>query len=103
MAEQLVLTTPVPATLSTWEVAIFHVDRRRQLILIEVVSNTGVSVQAHYTTPPPEGHESQPTGQFLISLINKRNFSTNSMQKQLLQQMLADGYFGPGTVTGTPE
>lgn len=39
----------------------------------------------------------------LIKWMNTANFSVNSMQKRILQKLVADGKLPPGTIQGVPE
>lgn len=39
----------------------------------------------------------------LLSTLNTGNFSTNSLQKQILNKLKADGFLPAGTVSGTPD
>lgn len=38
----------------------------------------------------------------LMVIMNKKNFSTNSMQKTILQKLIADGKIS-GTISGSPD
>lgn len=38
----------------------------------------------------------------LMIALNKMNFTTNSLQKRVIQQLVTDGFIA-GTVTGTPD
>lgn len=104
-AEQITLTTPIQTTLTAWQPVSFYANRGRQLVIVEVVSDTGVLVQATYPTPAINNACGvvQPTGQALISSLNTVNLSTNSLWKRILQRLQTDCYIGAGTITGTPD
>src|SRR5262245_12487102 len=103
MAEQLVLTTPVTATTTSWQVVFTSFDRWSLTAIFQALSDTGIRIQAIYPTPAPDENPTQPTGDAVMRGLNKSNNSVKSMQKRILEQLAADGYLGAGTVTGTPE
>jgi hypothetical protein len=39
----------------------------------------------------------------LMKALNKADFTTTSMQRQLMQKCQTDGKLGPGTISGTPQ
>ena len=42
-------------------------------------------------------------GATLLGTLNRGNFSVNSLQKQMLNKLKADGFLPAGTVSGTPD
>lgn len=104
-AEQLTLTTPVQTTLTDVQPVSLYLSRARQLVIVEVVGNTGALVQATYPTPAINGPNGspQPTGAALISTLNTANLTSNSLWKRIIQRLQTDGYLPAGNVTGTPD
>lgn len=101
MAEQVDLPTPITKTQTKWELDEMTLSARRRLIEIRLVGQNGEALTVLYPTPPPVG-SSQPSGQTLLTALNKANLTTNSLMKRVFTQLIADGHI-VGTVTGTPE
>jgi hypothetical protein len=100
MAESLVLTAPIvpptPPTLAEYQVIRFGLDRAtsESFVMFVVRSNTGRIVEAKYVGAAADA---------MISALNTVNLSTKSLQKRILERMVADGFIPAGTVTGTPD
>ena len=39
----------------------------------------------------------------MIRFLNKADLSSKSLNKRIMERLLADGHIGAGTITGTPE
>ena len=96
--EQLVLTTPTTATTTQYAVRGLVLSRNptaidESFVRVTVEDNFGVKSAHEYS-----GAEAAA----LLTQLNTMNFSTVSLQKRLLQKLVADGKLPPGTVTGTP-
>lgn len=95
MAELLNLTAPINQniTTSTWKVVFLQMDMESSRIIIRVKSNLDVYKEILYE------------GQIAIDYmkaLNLMNFSTNSMQKRILQRLSTDGVL-VGAVSGVPD
>lgn len=94
MAEQLVLTGPeTTPPVFEYQIHILSLDRTLGRVVISVKGNNGSLKTFKY-----EGNQ----GANMIKAINKGNFTVNSLHKQMLEKLVADGYLS-GTVTGQPE
>lgn len=94
MAEQLVLTQPeTKPSVTEYQIHILSLDRTLGRVTITVKSNTGSIKTFMY---------SDNQGANMIKAINKGNFTVNSLHKQMLEKLVADGHLS-GTVTGQPE
>lgn len=95
MAEQLDLTTPItgPTTSNLmvvqlgldWEAAMIHIG----------VKNTVTGYRQHFDYTGS-------TATNLMVALNKANLSTKSLQRRILEQLVADGKL-VGTISGTPD
>ena len=100
MAEIVTLTSPLTKpNVTTVTLDQIIINRTNMSIYITWFGNTGEQFSASYPTPSPN---SQPSGSTLIHTLNTSNFSTNSLQKQVFNRLIADGYLA-GTVSGTPD
>ncbi len=93
--EQIDLTTPItkPA-ISYYQVSRLELDWSRATIEIHLIfTPTGEKFITGYT-----GVEATN----LMVIMNKKNFTTTSMQKTLLQKLIADGKLA-GTISGSPD
>ncbi len=74
-------------------------------VYIEWKGQTGEAFAASYPTPAPSDHPSQPTGVALLNNVNKPCTSgpcqNKSMMNRIIQELQADGYIGPGTISGS--
>jgi hypothetical protein len=100
--EQLTLTAPVVETRTTYSVKTFTMRRdlaafENSTITVEVQDNLGNVVTNTY------GPATTPTGSALLSQLNKANFSVNSLQKQVINRLMTDGFLPAGSVTGTAD
>ena len=104
MAEELILTDPIvdPETVITsYKVVGLNLDfeypitsdQQKGLVGIRLRDNLGGSLYHQY-----EGDEAID----MMKWMNTANFSTNSMQKRILQKLSNDGVIS-GTVTGAPD
>ncbi len=101
MAETHVLASPItfptPPSVTSYEVIKFYINRSNltaQSVLVAVRSNTGAVVEKRY-----EGAEAEA----IISSLNTVNLGIKSLQKRILERLVADGVLGAGSVTGTPD
>ena len=98
MAEQVNLTAPItPPTLSNYKVEKLDLDLGQVEALAEIFillrgTNGGVFIYRY----------SGATARTLILQLNVVNLSTTSLQKRILQRLIADGVLS-GTITGTPD
>jgi hypothetical protein len=98
--EQLDLTAPTVASVLNYKVTKLHIETTPAYIEIETMDNLGNKVTNSYTsTPSPTGA----TAASLLSTLNRGNFSVNSLQKQIINKLVADGYLPAGTVSGVPQ
>lgn len=67
-----------------------------------LLGQNGERLFAEYGGPLATPEEQEEARKF-IKFCNTANFSTNSMQKRILQKLGTDGKIPPGTVTGTPD
>ena len=97
MAEQIDLTAPydpTPVTASKFVIARLDLNWRGASIVIEVYDSvSGLSRTFTY-----EGA----TATNLMVALNKANLSTKSLQKRVLEQLIADGKMA-GTISGSPD
>lgn len=94
MAEQLNLTTPiVPPTITNYRVVLLELNWKSAFIGIGMEGPNGETFRYSY---------SGVTATNLMIALNKANLSTTSLQKRILNQLLADGVV-VGTVSGTPD
>jgi hypothetical protein len=97
MAEILTLTTPItfptPPTITTYLVRMLKFDYDTSTIDIRLTGPNGEVKTFDY---------SGPTALTLMIALNKANLSTTSLQKRVLQQLVADGKLA-GTISGSPD
>ena len=94
MAEQIELTTPiVPPSVTSYKISRLLFDIAGAGIVIDLVSNTGQAIQCSYN-----GDEATK----LMVAMNKINFTVTSMQKKILQKLIADAKLA-GTISGSPD
>jgi hypothetical protein len=100
MAESHTLADPVifpaPPQLTDYRVIRFFIDRSTSeaQLLMAVRSNTDVVVEARYSGAAADT---------LIAALNTANLSIKSLQRRVLERMVADGFLAAGSVTGTPD
>ncbi len=90
--EQIDLTTPV--VISSYKIVELHLNLRDEtirIVLFNEVSNKDLIVAY-------EGA----VAMTLMNQLNKANFSTNSLQKVILNRLITDGKL-TGTISGTPD
>ena len=93
MAEQLDLTTPVtPPSVTDYRVNVKYFDTRKQIARFGLLDNTGKRIFFLYTGP---------VAAQIINVLNKANFTNKSMDKFILERLVADGKLS-GTVSGSP-
>jgi hypothetical protein len=93
MAEQLDLTVPVtPPQVANYRVnsKLFNTDRK--LVQFGLVDNTGKRLFFEYVGP---------VAIQMINALNKANLTNNSLDKRILERLVADGKL-IGTVSGSP-
>ncbi len=94
MAELITLTTPVtPPTLTTYTVRVITLDRNTPRIEIFLRGNNGESLSHTYTST---------TATAFMNNLNTRNFTSTSMQAEILKRLAVDGVL-TGAVSGTPD
>ncbi len=95
MAEQIDLTTPFPDIpgIDSWKVSFLGLDVEQSTISIGLVSNNGKHTSAQYTGA---------VAVTLLNALNKANLTVKSLQKRILERLLADGKFD-GSVSGVPD
>jgi hypothetical protein len=95
MAEQLDLTTAVPASGGTtfWRINQLRFLVDDDILLIHLIGQNNEKKQHTYTGT---------TAHDIMVAINKADLTTDSLQKRLLERLDADGVIS-GTVSGTPE
>lgn len=117
MAEELILADPIqpPPPPSTTKYRISAITWDLEMVM----PPSGSVVPPEVPAPPEPGFVNvkvkdnnggytycQYIGQEahnMIKWLNTANFTTNSMQKRVLQKLMADGKLPLGTVQGTPE
>lgn len=92
MPEILTLTVPVVQTRNTYEVKVLNLDWDAAHIHIRLLGSDGVVQVFNYDGLVATS---------LMTILNTANLSTNSLQKRILQKLVADGLLA-GTVSGTP-
>lgn len=93
MAEQIDLTTPIqPPSVANYSVESLLLDWGGAKIIIVLKDNTGALVTFTYTNS---------TATNLIVALNKANLTSNSLQRRIFTQLIADGKLS-GTVSGSP-
>jgi hypothetical protein len=94
MSEILTLTTPiVPATRTTYIVERLMLDWSAQVIQVYLMGSDGVEVFNQWTGA---------AATTLMTQLNSANFTTNSLYKNILLQLIAAGKIPAGTVSGIP-
>lgn len=66
-------------------------------ITVVVQDNLGNEVTNTYSAA------TMPTGATLLSQLNKANFTNNSLQKQIINRLVLDGFLPTGTVGGSAD
>lgn len=94
MAEQLDLSTPsTPPTLTYWQVVYLELNWVSQSIRIGLLGTNQETAQHNYN-----GDEATT----LMAQLNKADLSIKSLQRRILERMLAEGVL-EGTISGTPD
>lgn len=94
MAEIVTLTTPVVTpNLTTYTVRAINMDLDVPAIVIRLRGTNGESKTCSYQGV---------TATNLIVALNKVDLSTTSLQKRVLQRLIADGEIA-GTISGSPD
>ena len=94
MAELITLTTPVvPPTLTTYSVRMIALDRDAATISIRLRGTNGETKTCSYNGPAASA---------LIVSLNKANLSVTSLERRVLDRLIADGELA-GTVSGSPD
>jgi len=63
-----------------------------------VVDNVGARIEVNYSD-----EDGGLTTATLLAALNTANLSTKSLQKRVLERLIADGKLPPGAVSGTPD
>jgi hypothetical protein len=105
--EKITFTTPVFTDPGASEFRLAsasfnHAGHELRVILLEVEPGTNTfktagdakALQCTYADTQADN---------IIKALNKADFTTTSLSKQLMQKCQADGKFGPGTITGAPQ
>lgn len=103
MSESLALTSPItfptPASVNTYRVTMLLIEREpRVRVVVNVTADNGNPIQVVYTD-----ENGGSTAANIISALNTANLSTKSLQKRVLEKLVADGFLPAGNVTGTPD
>jgi hypothetical protein len=95
MAEQFDLDAAIASTGGTekWQVGKLVLDWTKAVLIVGLVGENGETRNLSW-----EGDAATD----LIVALNKTNFSSNSLQKTVLEQLAADEKIGSGSTTGTP-
>lgn len=95
MAELVTLTTPITHTATTdYEVRYLEIDRDVPRVTVRLRDNRGEYLRHAYAST---------TATALISLLNTKNFTSTSLQKEIIKRLQNDGVIGAGTISGTPD
>lgn len=104
--EKLTLTVPeVKPEISTtaYEIAFINLGWEASTIVIGLRGENGELKVFTYGGNNPDNTAADRTkARNLMIALNKMNFTTNSLQKRVIQQLVTDGFIA-GTVTGTPD
>lgn len=92
MAEKLILTTPISIT--GLEVMELNLSKRHKFIHVIVVDDAGNETECVYDGA---------TAVNLIKALNKANLTIKSLERRILEQLVADGKLVSGAVNGTPD
>ena len=93
MSEQIDLSVPVAQpTIANYIVSSLNLDWDNARIVINLRDNTGQISTFAYTGA---------TATALMVALNKANLTSNSLQKRIFTQLIADGKLA-GTVSGAP-
>ena len=94
MAEQLDLTTPVTTPdITSWRVVYLELNWAAQSIRIGLLGTNGETSHHNYNGEVAET---------MMINLNKVNLSTTSLQRRILERLLADGLL-VGSISGTPD
>tara|TARA_Y100000310_G_scaffold225674_1_gene227746 strand:+ start:425 stop:730 length:306 start_codon:yes stop_codon:yes gene_type:complete len=100
MAEQLDLTTPIPATpgIDSYTVLGLHLNWARTAEDANIKAILLADNGDQDSRLLAEGAAART----LMAALNKADLSSNSLQKRVLQKLIDDGVI-PGTVSGAPD
>ncbi len=109
--ERAVPDAPVPATITSYQIVAFSLDREPdwRFVITFKDSNGQVYRDEHYgpsSIPNPDGGApiAIPSGaDAFLKQLNTANFSTVSLTRRLLQHLVQHGKIPAATVQGTPE
>ena len=95
MAELITLTSPPPrpSQLTSYTVSELRFDWANARIEIALLGSNGDITRHSYNGP---------TATAMMVALNKANLSTTSLQKRVLQQLIADAVIA-GTISGSPD
>lgn len=97
--ERIDLAAPirVSAGFSTLEPVSLLLDLKAGIIVLNVEGANGEGLTAIWSDAAGEGATAT------MRALNKANLSTKSLFKRAMEKALADGKFGAGTISGTPD
>ena len=93
MAERIDLTNPIVRPIVSYSIAYLGFDWRNKRIAVEMIGDDGSPFNHTY-----EG----PIAETLMIQINKANNSTKSMQRRVIEKLIADGFLS-GSISGVPD
>ena len=95
-AERVNLTTPDQATpgTTTYRIAQISFDWEQTRVAVVLVGTNGERKEVVY------GQNTGARG--MMRALNKADFSTKSLHRQLMEKLLADGHLA-GTISGAPD
>jgi hypothetical protein len=94
MAEIVTLTSPItPPSLTTYSVRMIQMDLDVPTIVIRLRGTNGEIKTCSYAGA---------TATTLMIALNKANLTSNSLQRRVLTQLIADGEIS-GTISGSPD
>lgn len=106
MPEDFVLTTPevVPeVTTATYRLVLLHLDWEHSFIAINLRGANGQLRTFSYGGDAPAVPPAERTKALnLMIALNKANLSIKSLQRRVLEQLVADGLL-TGTISGAPD
>jgi hypothetical protein len=92
--EQAELTTPIARTVTAYEVVQVTLQRWPEWVVrVEYLDNT--------LKPQNDTHRGT-EAQTLIVALNKADLSVKSLERRVLEHLIAEGKIPPATITGTP-
>lgn len=104
--ESLTLATPEiqpQITTSTYQISYLYLGWEQQTITIGLHGQNGELKTFGYGGTTPDGAiNDRAKAVTLMTALNKANLTVASLQKRVINQLIADGFMA-GTVTGSPD